>query len=260
MRYAILLLLASAAWGQVDVPAVQVPIESTWGWMGGDIFGCSNGGKPAKELIQFDMNTQCIKGHREGCADKSRILLTSEDGKKHCVKFTEPPNIYDAWPIVACGQFGPYRPTSDNPCGTKKPDTVANSLPCPAGAVCNPKWVEPPRTAKAPISPKPWPKPYHSVCPDGTLNCELTPVPRTAKVDPCMPIAMQGGITYPSIQCVRGTAKAAGTASTCVGADYKPITCPPEPMSDKQLGEWIERHCVVAPNGTGKLHCLGAQP
>lgn len=28
-----------------------------------------------------------VPSHRYSCADKSRILLTSEDGKKHCVKF-----------------------------------------------------------------------------------------------------------------------------------------------------------------------------
>lgn len=44
----------------------------------------------ACSIVQCD--TVKHKGTRETCADKSRILLTAEDGDKHCIKFpTEKP-------------------------------------------------------------------------------------------------------------------------------------------------------------------------
>ena len=63
----------------MDVPAIQVPADSELENMGGDIFGCSNGGR---------LNLgHCAGGHTYSCADKSRVLLTDESGKKHCIKF-----------------------------------------------------------------------------------------------------------------------------------------------------------------------------
>jgi len=45
---------------------------------------CSNGGHFQNEGPGF-MSGPCVGGHVPSCADKSRILLTAEDGKRWCL-------------------------------------------------------------------------------------------------------------------------------------------------------------------------------
>ena len=79
-----------------DVPAIHYPVESHWEWEAGpgDRMSCSHHGvpkespKPAGVIFWHD---DCTDGWEWTCADKSRILLTAEDGKKWCHKpETEP--------------------------------------------------------------------------------------------------------------------------------------------------------------------------
>lgn len=113
MKLALIFLLASVGGvGPSDVPAVHIPIDS-WVTLQTDsdptsnissgmaVFACSNHGK-VPEIITTQtattssvtttmrfpgMGEKCVGGWRWGCADKSRILLTAEDGTKHCIKF-----------------------------------------------------------------------------------------------------------------------------------------------------------------------------
>lgn len=82
----------------LDVPAVQEPVESEC--FAGDVGGargwiCNNNGRVPKNsrtpsYMTFDGGSETIKG--EGgylwtCSDKRRVLLTGEDGTRHCVLF-----------------------------------------------------------------------------------------------------------------------------------------------------------------------------
>lgn len=70
----------------VDADAVHIAAPSEWGPItcGQNLcFACSNNG----HLASFDSG-KCVGGWRWGCADKSAILMTSEDGQKHCVRFS----------------------------------------------------------------------------------------------------------------------------------------------------------------------------
>jgi hypothetical protein len=77
----------------MDVPAAHAPAESVLVstsrcdnslCMDGPL-ECSNHGQLISMYI--GQSATCKDGWTWTCADKSRILLTSEDGKKHCVKF-----------------------------------------------------------------------------------------------------------------------------------------------------------------------------
>jgi hypothetical protein len=67
----------------VSVSAVQEPAKSWMESKGGDSFGCSNDGEMVGEVFEH----QCKNGKRWTCGDKTRVLLTAEDGTRHCVKF-----------------------------------------------------------------------------------------------------------------------------------------------------------------------------
>lgn len=87
MLIAVLVLaLTGCAWGQQDVRAVHVPAESSWGVQESGpnlLFGCSANGKPEKPFDGVH-EPKCIAGWTWGCADRSRVLLTAEDGRKWC--------------------------------------------------------------------------------------------------------------------------------------------------------------------------------
>jgi hypothetical protein len=77
----------------VDVPAVREELESVCWFHRDQPMECTNNGEldwsPVLNgtLIAEDERVRGKNGHRFTCTDKSRVLLTSEDGKKHCVKF-----------------------------------------------------------------------------------------------------------------------------------------------------------------------------
>lgn len=65
----------------MDVPAVTIKTQITAGFKGQvPPFGC--GGK----WVEYDKGIW--KCEYTGCADRRRVLLTSEDGKKHCILFS----------------------------------------------------------------------------------------------------------------------------------------------------------------------------
>jgi hypothetical protein len=82
----------------MDVPAVyvnEIVLTAWWSksaWAGLD---SSNADRYAQECLSLggmwhegDHKAECHK-QRWTCKDKARILLTSEDGKKHCVRFSK---------------------------------------------------------------------------------------------------------------------------------------------------------------------------
>lgn len=88
-------LLGMLVFGQAqvtDVPAVHVPAKSETVIESGInlSFTCSNGGRPTSNIsgsiFQGDHDLHCVGGWRWGCAEKSAILLTAEDGTRHCLK------------------------------------------------------------------------------------------------------------------------------------------------------------------------------
>lgn len=69
----------------MDVPAIEVSAPSEIVWQSGpfDIQSCTNGG----HIVEGNGLIACEGGKRKTCADKSRVLLTAENGEKHCVLF-----------------------------------------------------------------------------------------------------------------------------------------------------------------------------
>jgi len=73
-----------------DVPAISIKIEPWQCFQKYD--GCrvmDGEGKylSADEWLHYKGNTETLTYYRDGCADKSRVLLTAEDGTRHCIKF-----------------------------------------------------------------------------------------------------------------------------------------------------------------------------
>lgn len=69
----------------LNVKAVHIAMHSQWGPVtcGQNLcFACSNNG----QIASFD-SPKCVGGWRWGCADKASVLMTSEDGEKHCIRF-----------------------------------------------------------------------------------------------------------------------------------------------------------------------------
>lgn len=67
---------AIADYQKQDVPAIEVPVKEKY---------CSYGGGsgPFETCYRYDY----LERTRWTCMDQSRILLTAEDGTKHCIKF-----------------------------------------------------------------------------------------------------------------------------------------------------------------------------
>jgi len=74
----------------MDVPAISIKIEP---WQCFQKYeGCrvmDGEGKylSADEWFHYKGNTETLTYYRDGCADTSRVLLTAEDGTRHCIKF-----------------------------------------------------------------------------------------------------------------------------------------------------------------------------
>lgn len=106
------LLLGMLAFGQAqvtDVPATRVNIKSET--ISSEVdhvvsYFCSDGGHPTKffprdkegrwPVIPEHPDLGCVAGIKWGCADKSAILLTAEDGTRHCLKLGTPVPVSDS--------------------------------------------------------------------------------------------------------------------------------------------------------------------
>jgi len=81
---AVLLLTGSSARKPVDVP----PLLEEYGNPGHNF--CDMGKCTFMEgLDPFDPNDKGQRRTRITCADKTRFLMTSEDGMKHCIAITD---------------------------------------------------------------------------------------------------------------------------------------------------------------------------
>jgi hypothetical protein len=79
-----------------DEPAVHTPAPSYWVAEGcdpganvcsNDTMICANNGHPAPDNNAGSfLSSKCVDGWTWTCADKSRILLSAEDGKQWCYK------------------------------------------------------------------------------------------------------------------------------------------------------------------------------
>lgn len=71
----------------VDQPAVDVaPIQEEYGNPGYEFcdMGCT--WVDAQNLIGWNSHIKTYRRTRATCADKTRFLMTSEDGKQHCIR------------------------------------------------------------------------------------------------------------------------------------------------------------------------------
>ena len=77
----------------IDVPAVQdkgLQLYCAYGaeWCDhGEHFPKTPGNSESMCLADPQFESSCAKRQLATCTDKSRVLLTSEDGKHHCIKF-----------------------------------------------------------------------------------------------------------------------------------------------------------------------------
>jgi len=78
---AVLLLTGSAARKPVDVPAIQEDY-----WMEQLVICMERCPEPRTSLTPFE---NALKHTHYTCADKTRFLMTSEDGNKHCIAITD---------------------------------------------------------------------------------------------------------------------------------------------------------------------------
>jgi hypothetical protein len=72
----------------IDVPAIERPVLFVDDW-----HNCPpDYGVGVSTSSQASERYSCIPPRGWTCADRRRILLTSEDGRKHCVTFENPSN------------------------------------------------------------------------------------------------------------------------------------------------------------------------